>query len=185
MLNQETGKPRSESITFRIEKSLLEKLHQESEQKQTSLNTLASQVFKQHVDWHANAAKAGLISFPKALLIRIMDKLTDEEIAQTAKYIVDTQVKDIILLLRREYDLPAFLDVVESWIRASGLPCRRQVNDGVYTCVIQHDMSIKWSLYLKELFQLVFEELASKKAEFDVTGNTFVFKVDAGKGSTT
>lgn len=46
---EELRKPSSESITFRIEKSLLERLRGESGQKQVSVNTLASQIFKQHV----------------------------------------------------------------------------------------------------------------------------------------
>jgi hypothetical protein len=43
---KERRKIESESITFRIEKNILEDLHQESEQKMESINIVANQIFK-------------------------------------------------------------------------------------------------------------------------------------------
>jgi predicted HicB family RNase H-like nuclease len=51
---------RSESITFRLDSIILNKLRNEANQKDVSINTLVSQIIKQHTDWHSNAAKAGI-----------------------------------------------------------------------------------------------------------------------------
>jgi hypothetical protein len=47
-----------------------------------------------------------------------------------------------MLLLRDEIDLPSTLNLIETWIRVSGFPYKREVDDNreVYSYVIQHDM---------------------------------------------
>lgn len=45
------------------------KLHNDAKKKQVSLNTLANQIFNQYIDWNASVAEAGLVSFPRPLLI--------------------------------------------------------------------------------------------------------------------
>ena len=46
--------------------------------------------------------------------------------------------------------------------------------------VIQHDMGIKWSIYLASIYQFLFEELRKDKRriEFEKTENTVAFTVD-------
>ena len=46
--------------------------------------------------------------------------------------------------------------------------------------VIQHDMGIKWSIYLASIYQFLFEELRKDKRriEFEKTENTLAFTVD-------
>lgn len=175
---QEVERKVTEGVTLRMEKSLLEQLRAESEQKQISFNTFANQIFKQHIEWFNNAGKALLVSFPKALLVMLMDKFTEEEVAKLGRKMAKEEVKDIIMLIKNEYTPESFLKVVESWAQASNIPYRRTVKDTIHHFVIQHDMSKKWSLYLATLFESVFEELISKKIECDITKNTFSFRVD-------
>jgi len=48
------AKPKSEgeSITFRVERNVLEKLRAEAERKMGSVNILGNQIFKEYVYWH-------------------------------------------------------------------------------------------------------------------------------------
>lgn len=168
---------KTEGVTFRLDKDILDSLKSESENKEISLNTLANQIFNQHVDFSATAGKAGLVSFPKALLVKVLDKFTEEEVAEVARLIAQTEMADIVYIMRRKFDLESFLEMTESWVRASGFPYHHDVKDGEHSFVIQHDMSKKWSLYLAELFEYTFESLTDKPAKFSVTGNTVVFTV--------
>jgi hypothetical protein len=68
----------SGNVTLRFDGQTLESLRNEAKQKRISLNTLASQIFKTHVEFSGAAAKAGMVSFPKSLLIRLMDKLSED-----------------------------------------------------------------------------------------------------------
>jgi hypothetical protein len=75
------------------------------------------------------------------------------------------------------------LDFIESWIKISGYTYRHEeTNDGQnrHLYVIQYDMRIKWSIYLANLYQLLFDELRKNKRriEFDKTENTLAFTVD-------
>ena len=51
----------TEAATFRLDKSVLDRLGLEAESKQISLNALLNQIVRSHTDWHAYAARAGFI----------------------------------------------------------------------------------------------------------------------------
>lgn len=168
----------SGSVTLRFDNEILNQLRNEANQKRVSLNTLASQIFQSHVEYDTYAAKAGMISFPKSLLIKIMEGLAEQEVEDLSKHIAKNEIKDMTLLLRKEYTLLSFLDTIESWLRVSGFPYRRDSTDNrTLVFVIQHDMGKRWSLYFEKLFRYVFEDLKVRKCSFDNTDNSVAFKI--------
>lgn len=168
---------KTESISLRLESSMLDKLRKESTNKQINFNTLCSQILRAHAGFNSNAARAGLISFPRALLVKMMDKFSEEEVEELAKHIATTEIADIIYLLRDKYDAESFLEVFIEWVRASGFPYNFAKDESKRVLVIQHDMSKKWSLYLAKLYEYVCFELGSEKPEFQTTKNTLVIKL--------
>jgi hypothetical protein len=173
-------KPTSGSVTLRFDNEILNQLRNESNQKRISLNTLASQIFQSHVEYDTYASKAGMISFPKSLLIRLMEGLGEQEVEELSKYIAKNEIKDMTLLLRKDYSLSSFLDTIESWLRVSGFPYRRDggsIDNQVQIFVIQHDMGKRWSTYFEKLFKYVFEDLKVRKYSFDSTDNSITFKI--------
>src|ERR1041384_3414644 len=106
----------SESITFRLDDIILNKLHREAEQKDISVNTLVSHIIRRHIDWHSNAAKAGFVTVRRGLLSNLINRLPNEEISSVAEYIAKNDTKDFILILRNEYNIESALDVIETWI---------------------------------------------------------------------
>jgi predicted transcriptional regulator len=168
----------SESITFRLDSAILNKLHHEAEQKDISVNALVSQIIRSHVDWHSNAAKAGFVTVRKGLLSNLINRLPEKEISSIAEYIAKNETKDFVLLLRNEYNIESALDVIETWIKISGYPYRHDVNYNLHSYVIQHDMGKNWSLYLAELYRFLFEEFGLKRVEFDLNYNSLDFIVD-------
>ena len=168
----------SESITFRLDSTILNKLHHEAEQKDISVNTLVSHIIGRHIDWHSNAAKAGFVTVRRALLSNLINRLPEKEISCLAEYIAKNETKDFVLLLRNEYNIESALDVIETWIKISGHPYRHEVNYTRHSYVIQHDMGKNWSLYMAELYRFLFEEFGLKKVEFDLNHNTLDFIVD-------
>ncbi|MFZ1077783.1 MAG: hypothetical protein WAN47_10185 [Nitrosotalea sp.] len=74
------------SVTFRIDSNELKQLKKEADHKEISLNTLAGQIFRQHIDWHSNAPKAGFVSVTKGLISGMLNKISDEEILKLAEY---------------------------------------------------------------------------------------------------
>jgi hypothetical protein len=168
----------SESITFRLDNTILNKLHYEAEQKDISVNTLVSHIIRRHIDWHSNAAKAGFVTVRRGLLSNLINRLPEKEISSIAEYIAKNETKDFVLLLRNEYNIESALDVIETWIKISGYPYTHEVNYTRHSYVIQHDMGKNWSLYITELYRFLFEEFGLKKVEFDLSHNSLHFIVD-------
>ena len=63
----------SESITFRLDSTILNKLHREAQQKDISVNTLVSHIIRGHIDWHSNAAKAGFVTVRRGLVSNLVN----------------------------------------------------------------------------------------------------------------
>jgi hypothetical protein len=172
----------TETITLRLEKKILTKLRRESEQNQTSLNTLANQIFRQHIDWHSKASKAGYVPLLKPVIIKLLDRLSEEDVIRVAEEVSKDMFKDVMLLMRDENDLVSTLNHIETWIRMSGFPYKVEVDEDkeVYSYVIQHDMGKKFSLLLATRARVILERLENQ-GNFVVTDNTIVLKVDVGK----
>jgi hypothetical protein len=75
---------RTESVSFRIQRSTLEDLREESKQKIESLNVLVNKIFRFYIDSHKPSLLAGNIYFPKPLLSKMIDVLSDEQIEEVA-----------------------------------------------------------------------------------------------------
>lgn len=171
----------SSSVTFRHEGKIINELRREAEEKRVSLNTLASQIFQSHLEYHRYSSRAGMVSFPRGLLMRMMEGLSEDEVEMLSEYVAKNDIKEVTLLLRKEYSLPAFLDMMESWLRVSGFPYRRDrigTDESIESFIIEHDMGNRWSVYFEKLFRHIFEDFDKKKAVFQVTDNTITFKVD-------
>jgi hypothetical protein len=176
-----TTRGKSESVTFRIECEALSKLRREAGQKDISTNTLVNKLIKDHLNWHANAAKAGFISVRRPFISKIIKYLPEQEIISLAEYVAET-IKDSILLMRNEYTIKSVLDLLEAWIKISDFPYRHEETNNDHTkhsYVIQHDMGMKVSIYLASLSQFVLEELGQNKTiKFDKTESTLAFTID-------
>jgi hypothetical protein len=168
----------SESITFRLDSTILDKLHHEAKQKDISVNTLVSHIIRRHIDWYSNAAEAGFVAVRRGLLSNLINRLPENEISSIAEYMAKNETKDFVLLLRTEYNIESALDVIETWIKISGYPYRHEVNYTRHSYVIQHDTGKNWSLYLAELYRFLFEKFGLKRVEFDINNNTLDFVVD-------
>jgi hypothetical protein len=173
----------TESITFRLESRVLNKLRQEALRKDISINTLVSQTLKQHADWHSNAARAGFVVTRRSFLNKIMEMVSDDNITSISKFISTKEMKDFVLLLRNEYDIGSALSVMDGWSRASGYAFRHENTDNLHSHVIQHEMGRKMSLFLAELYRNLFEDFGLKTVHFDLTDKTLSFIVEIADSS--
>jgi hypothetical protein len=181
---KETEKTRkkTESMTFRLESEILHSLRQEARRKDISLNTLVSQITKHHTHWHSLAPHAGFIYVRKPFLIKLLESQNDEEIKSLAKHIAVSSNKDFILMLRMKYNIFSALDVIETWISISGYSYNHSTeylgnSEELHSFIVQHNMGMKWSLYLGELYKNLFEEFGIRNAQFDITNSTLAFEI--------
>ena len=82
-----------------------------------------------------------------------MNNLSREQIVQLAEYMVKKEIKDIVLILKKEYTVTSFLGTIESWSKASEFPFIYEDSKSSHKYVISHEMGKNWSLYLQQLFK--------------------------------
>jgi len=175
---QESAEELKENITFRFSKSVLDKLRFEADQRNVSVNAIAQEIVSDYHNWNAKAAKAGMIPIHKSVLAMLMDKVPEEEIVKIAEFFAETKVKDILLVLRSDHTLAAFLDVFESWLRSSSAMFGKDLRKDTYSYVIHHDLGNKWSLFLSTMIKAILEKMGMKALHtFQVTENTIMFDV--------
>lgn len=180
MQRMERAKTPNGNVTFRFDNEILSKMRNEANQKRISLNTLAGQIFQSYVEYDMYASTAGMVSFPKSLMVRLMDRLSEREVEQLSEYIAKNDFKEMTLLVKNEYNLSAFLDMIESWLRVSGIGYRRDVIDRVQTFVIQHDMGKRWSTYFEKLIKYAFKDLNENEPIFDINENSIGVRITVG-----
>jgi predicted DNA-binding ribbon-helix-helix protein len=173
---------KTESITFRLESEILDNLRQEAKRKDVSVNTLVSQIARQHTSWHSMAAYAGFISVRKPFITKVLESQDEEKIKSLACYVARSSNKDFILMLRGKYNIHSALDIIETWIRISGYSYTHNIenldySNRAHTFVIHHDMGRRWSLYLAELYKNLFEDFEVGNTQFELTDTTLVFRV--------
>jgi hypothetical protein len=173
-LMNDKRKKTTEGVTFRIPSNTLSELRQESDKKQVSLNILVNQIFKDHLDWHRYASQGRSIDYPRSVMSRIFDKLTQEELSEIAVDIAKKNFVDLALL-RGEVTLSFYLDTIQNWLRISAIPYKHEVNDNLHNFIIEHRMGKNFSFFLKEYNSNILDSLEIKSV-FNITDNIVAFK---------
>ena len=160
------------------------KLREEAKRKEI-VNTLTTQIAKQHTDWYVSSSLPGFIPVRKSMIMKLLDEIRDDEkIKEEIAREVAKDSNDLLLKKQYNVDIESALDFIESWIKESGYTCIHDISgieQNIHHFVIQHDMGLKWSLYLSEIYRDLFEELFNVTGvHFDMTNNTVGFTVDAG-----
>jgi hypothetical protein len=175
-MSDEIQKQTTEGITFRIPSSSISQLREESKKKQVSLNALVNQILKDHLDWHTYAAQARMFHVPRSTFSRLVDNLTEEELSKHAVTIAKKDFVDIGLLLRGEFTLTSFLNILENWSRISSIPYKHEINNDIHNFIIQHDMGRKFSFLIKELYRYILEDIFEIRSDFTMTDSTVMFR---------
>lgn len=163
-------------MSFRIPEVTADALETNAQINNTSPSVLLTQILNHHAGYDGSVGKAGLIAFPKSLLVRLMDGYSEEKVIAMADYISQDATTDMMAILQNEYSIESFLQTIESWARVSHMPFTRETKGNLNTIVVQHNMTRNWSLYLGHLYKNVIQELTDKKVSIDVTNNTVRIK---------
>ena len=166
-----------ENITFRLDKDILDRISFEAEQKGVSMNSVAQNVFSDYFDWSAYAPKAGMIPIHKTVLSMMVDKLPEKDIIEIADLFGKVKVKNMILVLKNDYNARAFLDVFESWLKSSSVSFMKNINHDAEIYTVTHELGIKWSLYLSHMLQVIFNDMGLKKVTIEKTDDIVMLKI--------
>ena len=174
---------RTESLSFRLDKNIIAELKREAEQKQINLNTLANQIFDFHVKF-GNSAKAEMIPTTKATIMALVEGYSEDDLKLIAERVFKKIATEVALQLRGKADFEAGIDILEYYLKASGVPYKHTTdehNKKRHDFIIQYGMGKKWSLYVAEALRAAFETVSSKRVEYTVTDNIVAITVEGSE----
>ncbi|HKG40521.1 MAG TPA: hypothetical protein VKA98_00105 [Nitrososphaeraceae archaeon] len=190
--NSSDHRKKTRSITFRLASFTIDELQHEANQKEISLNVLVNQVLKRYCDWDRYENRIGMMPVPKIMLSSLIDKAITiaknngikdiepyrDDIIKQAAEIAFSLMKDSVLFMEKQYNLWAVLSVLEEYMKVSGIKADHKIEAGrKHVFIIQHELGENWSLFTKELLELIFENLAKVRIESSITPNTTIAEV--------
>lgn len=173
--SSDTVRVKTETITFRLPMPLLNELRKDAKLEKMNLNAFVTRIFSNHVDWERYERKMGLLPMTRPFLKAVINRMTDEEIVHLAEKIEKQNFKNIFTFMRESHDVSDFIEVLRSWLTVSWMDHTIVNRDGSYFLNIQHDLGIKWSLYVKTLVSELYQDILGKRVEIDITDNMISF----------
>ena len=167
----------NETFTIRIDSVLLEELKKNAVNARLSPNSLVAKVISEYVEWHGFAREAGMGYFDKKLIEQLMEQTPSEFLNKLAKNFAENQLKEILLIMKKDVSLSAFLNVLQSWLRVSGFSYRIETNKDFTKFVINFNMGKKWTEFCARVYTILLEQLTTQKIETQVVDCTLVLIV--------
>lgn len=183
---------KTRSISFRIDSEVVDKLQTESDNREVTLNVMVNQVLRRYAEWDTYEAKIGMMPVPKLLLVSLIEmaisiarreglkdieRYRNDVIKEAAK-IAFKLMKESVLFMKNKYNLWVVLGVLEEYMKVSGINADHRMEGArEHVFVIQHELGENWSLFTKELLNMIFENLANVRPKIDVTPNTVIASI--------
>lgn len=184
----ESTRPRkSRSITFRLDSNVIEELQREADEGEFSLNILVNHVLRRYVEWDRYEKKLRIIPVPTTLLSKLIDEIINLAVDQgipelnshkdkIIKNVAETAfsvIKDSVLFMKKKYNLWTVLDVLQEYMKVSGIMSDHRIEPGRrHVFIIQHELGENWSQFAKELLYMIFADLAEVRADINMTPKT-------------
>jgi hypothetical protein len=171
-----TRKASSDSVTFRLNSLVLDKLSKRADLQKTSLNVLVNQILQNYVEWDTDSIKAGWIPTQKTILTKLIETLDEKSISDIAKQSAKTCGKDSILYMYGKYNFENLLVNIHASAQRSGFNIKEYGENNNREIVIQHDLGWKWSIFFKSYYQEIFHEI-DQHVLFDYTATTLIINL--------
>jgi hypothetical protein len=184
-------KKSSRSITFRLDSSIVDELQRDANQNEISLNVLVNKILRMYVEWGRYEHTLGMIPVPQnffSSLIQETIRLAEsngisidpykEKLIKYSAEIAFYNIKESVILMRKKFDLWSVLSVLQEYMKVSGITADHRIERGKkHIFVIQHELGEYWSLFAKELLNLIFYNLANVRAEIQISQKSIIAEV--------
>ncbi|MFB5599769.1 MAG: hypothetical protein ACE5SW_06020 [Nitrososphaeraceae archaeon] len=171
-MQQKRDSEKTETITFRLKSYIIKDLKNESKMESITLNSLIQKILLNHLQWERYERKAGLLPMTKPFLIEMLKRIDEKDIIEIAHTIEKEHFRGIMTFIHDVQSIENFIDVLRSWLTVSWMQHTIEVKgDGTFSFRIQHDLGIKWSLYIQGIISELFVDIFKKNIKI-VTNET-------------
>ncbi len=168
-------KGKTETITFRLPSALIEELRGDAEMEGVSINSYASKIFSNHVQWERYERKVGLLPMTEAFLKEVLAQLSDEQVVNLAQKLEKQKFKNILAFMKDSPNVADFVELIRTWLNVSWMQQNVEMHSGDYRFKIQHGLGNKWSLYIKTLITELAQDVLGKGVSARMVGDTILF----------
>ncbi|EGG41864.1 hypothetical protein Nlim_1274 [Candidatus Nitrosarchaeum limnium SFB1] len=161
-------KKKTETMSFRLDSHVLDKIRKESESQGISLNVLANKIFSRYTEWGLFESKVGMIPVAKPIVQMLFQKMTEEETIKMAKKVGQKTVSNISTFMKGTMDVDSFVSWFVTRMKISDFEMNHTVKNNIHTYIIKHDLGYNWSLYHKTVLQLIFNDILSTKIDSEI-----------------
>jgi hypothetical protein len=164
---------KTSTITFRIDEKYEKGLRKEAEEKRISLNTLANQIFGDHVELDQYMKKFGMVEMSKGSFRELLNALDEKNIINVAKSIGSKEPKDFILFKWKELTVNSITDFIKMYFEHCGYGmCDMQLDESTSTVSIHHEFGKKGSISLKAFLESIIQSALEKEGNIITTENS-------------
>lgn len=176
LLDSECNKTGFETITFRLNESVMISIRSDAENKIMSMNNLVNRILKRFVESDSVDAASGMVHMSRPVVNELFNKKTDQEIIDLAKGIGKNSIYNTVLFMTGKRDLDTFLLWLEREMNGHSVSTRRIVEDNMHKYIIKHDLGYKFSLYYKTIIESIFNDYYGESVNFTLSDELILFK---------
>ena len=161
------------TISFRIDSEYDKLLRSEAEEKKVSLNTLANQIFGEHLEWQRYIERFGTIVMSKDAFKLILEFLTEDKVVDLAINIAAKAPKEFILFKWKHLSSDNVINFVKMFFAHCGYGQYDYVKDqSTNKFSIRHELGQKGSLFLTTYIKTVLKSTLGIDSETITTDNS-------------
>ena len=171
-----TKSEHAQTVTFRIDSHVYEKLKKHANFESVTLNTAVNQLLSHAINWDVVASKAEWVPIEGPILRTILDSLDENEIVRIAKMAGDSIARDMSLSMMGSFTVSNWINILTLRSTSAGFGFS-QIEDGEFVkFIMKHDMGTKFSLHWKTFYEYGFKQLGCP-ITLEYTENTVVYKI--------
>lgn len=164
---------KTSTITFRIDEKYEKGLRKEAKEKRISLNTLANQIFGDHVELDQYMKKFGMVEMSKGSFRELLNSLDEKNIINFAKSVGSKEPKDFILFKWKELTVKSITEFIKMYFEHCGYGmCDMESDESISTVSIHHEFGKKGSIFLKAFLEAIIQSALEKEGNVITTENS-------------
>lgn len=168
---------KTSTITFRIDEKYEQGLRKEAEEKRISLNTLANQIFGDHVELDQYMKKFGMVEMSRGSFRELLKSLDEKNIINFAKSIGSKEPKDFILFKWKELTPETITGFIKMYFEHCGYGmCDMQKEESISTVSVHHEFGKNGSIFLKAFLEAIIQSTLEKEGNVITTENSVTLK---------
>ena len=168
---------KTSTITFRIDEKYEKGLRKEAEEKRISMNTLANQIFGDHVELDQYMKKFGMIEMSKGSFRELLNSLDEKNIINFAKSVGSKEPKDFILFKWKELTPESITKFIKMYFEHCGYGmCDMQKEESTNTVSVHHEFGKNGSIFLKSFLEAIIQSTLEKEESVITTENSVTLK---------